>query len=70
MYELSEIGNLIVVISGALGSLLLIIFKSRCKSICFGCIKRDVLNDSDDENNNNNNVAVPVPPPAVPPVNT
>ena len=69
MYELSEIGNLVVVISGAIGSLLLIVFKSRCKSICFGCIKRDVLNDSDDENNNNNNVAVPVPPPDVP-VNT
>ena len=43
MYELSEVGNLVVVISGALGSLLLIVFQSRCKSICFGCITRDVL---------------------------
>ena len=50
MYELSEIGNLIVVIAGALGSLLLIVFKSRCKSICFGCIVRDVINsDNEDE---------------------
>ena len=35
-YELTEIGNLVVVVSGALGSLLLIVFKSRCKSICWG----------------------------------
>tara|TARA_R110000824_G_scaffold280880_5_gene469145 strand:- start:213 stop:413 length:201 start_codon:yes stop_codon:yes gene_type:complete len=50
MYELSEIGNLVVVIAGALGSLLLIVFKSRCKSICFGCIVRDVINsDNEDE---------------------
>jgi hypothetical protein len=50
MYELSEIGNLVVVVAGALGYLLLIVFKSRCSSICFGCIKRDVINsDSEDE---------------------
>ena len=41
-YELTEIGNLIVVIAGAVGSLLLIVFKSRCKSICFGCITREI----------------------------
>ena len=49
MYELSEIGNLVVVIAGATGSLLLIVFKSRCKSICFGCIVRDVLNSDSEE---------------------
>ena len=49
MYELSEIGNLVVVIAGATGSLLLIVFKSRCKSICFGCIVRDVLNSDNEE---------------------
>ena len=49
MYELSEIGNLVVVISGALGSLLLIVFKSRCKSICFGCITRDVINSDTED---------------------
>jgi|TARA_R110000803_G_scaffold37871_1_gene81745 hypothetical protein len=42
VYPLSDIGNLVVVISGALGSLLLIVFKSKCTSICFGCIKRKV----------------------------
>ena len=50
MPELSEIGNLVVVIAGAFGSLLLIVFKSRCKSICFGCIVRDIMNsDGEDE---------------------
>ena len=48
MTELAEIGNLIVVIAGALGSLLLIVFKSRCKSICFGCIERDVIQDEEE----------------------
>ena len=48
-YELAEIGNLIVVISGALGSLLLIVFRSRCSSIMWGCIKRDVKTDTDEE---------------------
>ena len=48
MTELAEIGNLIVVIAGALGSLLLIVFKSRCKSICFGCIERDVIQDDEE----------------------
>ena len=42
MSDLSEIGNLTVVIAGALGSLLLIVFQSRCKRICWGCITRDV----------------------------
>ena len=49
MYELSEIGNLVVVVAGALGPLLLIVFKSRCSSICFGCIKRDVINSDDED---------------------
>tara|TARA_R110002096_G_scaffold2155_6_gene11447 strand:- start:1355 stop:1564 length:210 start_codon:yes stop_codon:yes gene_type:complete len=48
MTELAEIGNLIVVIAGALGSLLLIVFKSRCKSICFGCIERDIIQDEEE----------------------
>ena len=49
IYELAEIGNLIVVISGALGSLLLIVFKSRCKSIFWGCITRDVKDDDEEK---------------------
>lgn len=47
MYPLSEVGNLVVVVAGALGSLLLIVFKSKCTSICFGCIKRKVPPISD-----------------------
>tara|TARA_R110000803_G_scaffold15903_4_gene43855 strand:+ start:2466 stop:2678 length:213 start_codon:yes stop_codon:yes gene_type:complete len=46
-YPLSDIGNLVVVISGALGSLLLIVFKSKCTSICWGCLKRKVPPISD-----------------------
>jgi hypothetical protein len=65
-YELTEIGNLIVVISGALGSLLLIVFKSRCKSIFWGCITRDVKDDDEAS-------ATPVVPPTSseqpPPIN-
>ena len=57
MSDLSEIGNLTVVIAGALGSLLLIVFQSRCKRICWGCITRDV-----------ENTKPPVPMPASPPV--
>jgi hypothetical protein len=61
-YELSEIGNLVVVISGALGSLLLIVFKSRCSSILWGCVKRDVPATTDDDD------PPAPPPPPVPPV--
>jgi hypothetical protein len=41
-YELTEISNMVVVIAGAVGSLLLIVFQSRCKRICWGCITRDL----------------------------
>jgi hypothetical protein len=42
--ELFTIGNfLVLVVSGALIPLLLVLYKSRCKSICWGCIQRDVL---------------------------
>ena len=59
-YPLSEVGNLVVVISGALGSLLLIVFKSKCTSICFGCIKRKVppLKTTSDD------LDSPAPPPS------
>jgi|TARA_R110000744_G_scaffold43845_3_gene98018 hypothetical protein len=60
--SLADVGNLIVVIAGALGSLLLIVFKSRCKSICFGCIERDVARMDDEE-------SAPIAPPvSSPPV--
>ena len=41
-YELTQISNMVVVIAGAVGSLLLIVFQSRCKRICWGCITRDL----------------------------
>ena len=43
-YDLTEISNMVVVIAGAVGSLLLIVFQSRCKRICWGCITRDLDN--------------------------
>ena len=41
-YELTQISNMVVVIAGAVGSLLSIVFQSRCKRICWGCITRDL----------------------------
>tara|TARA_R100000654_G_scaffold10274_2_gene22985 strand:+ start:4916 stop:5176 length:261 start_codon:yes stop_codon:yes gene_type:complete len=42
--DLFSIGNfLVLVVSGAIIPLLLVLYKSRCQSICWGCIKRDVL---------------------------
>lgn len=42
-YNLHEVGNLIVVICGSIGSLALIMFKSRCSNCCWGMIRREVL---------------------------
>jgi len=48
--DLSNVGQFIILItSGAIIPFLLVLYKSRCKSICFGCITRDVM-DTDDEN--------------------
>jgi hypothetical protein len=42
--NLFSIGNfLVLVVSGAVIPLLLVLYKSRCKSICWGCVQRDVL---------------------------
>jgi len=42
--SLFNMGNfLVLVVSGAVIPLLLVLYKSRCSSICWGCIKRDVL---------------------------
>jgi|9_EtaG_2_1085328.scaffolds.fasta_scaffold05009_5 hypothetical protein len=42
--SLLDIGNFIILlVSGAIIPLLLVLYKSRCKSICWGCIQRDVL---------------------------
>jgi len=80
----NDYSNFITISAAAIGSTLLVIFKSRCKNItlCWGllgCI-RDVKDETDEEdedganNNNNNNNNPPQPqdpivPPIVPPVN-
>lgn len=48
--DLNDIANFIILIStGALIPLFLVIYKSRCKSICWGCIERKVIGDDSDE---------------------
>jgi len=48
--SLLDIGNFVILlVSGAIIPLLLVIYKSRCKSICWGCIIREVLDADDDE---------------------
>tara|TARA_R100000908_G_C3750484_1_gene145113 strand:+ start:1728 stop:2039 length:312 start_codon:yes stop_codon:yes gene_type:complete len=58
----NDYSNFITISAAAIGSTLLVIFKSRCKniSLCWGLIGciREVQEDSegeDEENNNNNN---------------
>lgn len=47
MSSLQDTGNfIIIIVSGAIIPLLLVLYKSRCKSICFGCIVRDVVDKS------------------------
>jgi len=48
--DLSTIGQFIIlIISGAIIPLLLVLYKSRCRRICFGCIVRDVIDADDDD---------------------
>ena len=79
----NDYSNFITISAAAIGSTLLVIFKSRCKNItlCWGLIGciREVQSESDEEgddpegaNNNNNNPPQPqepIVPPIVPPVN-
>tara|TARA_R100001015_G_C4453457_1_gene42834 strand:+ start:242 stop:517 length:276 start_codon:yes stop_codon:yes gene_type:complete len=72
----NDYSNFITISAAAIGSTLLVIFKSRCKNItlCWGLIGciRDVKDDTDeegDEENNNNNPQEPIIPPIVPPAN-
>ena len=47
--SLLNIGNFIILlVSGAIIPLLLVLYKSRCKRICWGCITRDVFADPDE----------------------
>tara|TARA_R100001015_G_C4634936_1_gene202767 strand:+ start:6604 stop:6861 length:258 start_codon:yes stop_codon:yes gene_type:complete len=55
----NDYSNIITIGAAAIGSTLLVIFKSRCKTInlCCGLIgcNREVMSDDDEEDNNNNN---------------
>ena len=62
----NDYSNIITIGAAAIGTTLLVIFKSRCKtiSLCWGLIGciREVQTDSeeeDEENNNNNNPPQP-----------
>lgn len=64
----NDYSNFITISAAAIGSTLLVIFKSRCKkiTICYGLLgcDRDVVSDSDEENPpNNNNEDEPIVPP-------
>ncbi len=52
----NDYSNFITICAAAIGSTLLVLFKSRCSKIsfCFGLYScdREVLSDSDDEENN------------------
>lgn len=67
----NDYSNFITISAAAIGSTLLVIFKSRCKniSLCWGLIGciREVKEDSeeeDGEDNNNNPPQEPIVPPA------
>jgi len=48
--DLNDIANFVILITtGALIPFFLVIYKSRCSSICWGCIQRKVIGDSEDE---------------------
>ena len=62
----NDYSNFITISAAAIGSTLLVIFKSRCKniSLCWGlvgCIRevQDESEEEDEENNNNNNPPQP-----------
>ena len=54
----NDYSNFVTISAAAIGSTLLVIFKSRCKNInlCWGLIGcvRDVKDDTDEEEDNNN----------------
>ena len=55
----NDLANLITISSAALGTVLLVLFKSRCQNMSFCCglwsCDRVVQEDDDDDNNNNDN---------------
>ena len=58
-WNANDYANIITISAAAISSVLLVIFKSRCKTIdlCCGFINclRDPMDEEDIENNNNNN---------------
>ena len=58
LWSPNDYSNFITIMAAAIGSTLLVIFKSRCKTInlCWGLIgcNRDVISDSEDEEAPNN----------------
>ena len=58
-WNANDYANIITISAAAISSVLLVIFKSRCKTIklCFGMIDclRDPMEEGEDNNNNNNN---------------
>jgi len=73
----NDYSNFVTISAAAIGSTLLVIFKSRCKNInlCWGLIGciRDVKDDTDEEDedgaNNPPQPQEPIVPPIVPPAN-
>ena len=52
-FTIGDLGVFIGTIGGEVTSILIVLQKSKCKSICWGCCERDVANI--EENNNQNN---------------
>jgi len=76
LWSPNDYSNFVTISAAAIGTTLLVIFKSRCKniSLCFGLISciRDVQSDSEEEEDNNNNnppAEQPQPPAILPPEN-
>jgi hypothetical protein len=56
-FTIGDLGVFIGTIGGVITSILIVLQKSKCKSICWGCCERDVNANMEEENNNNQNNA-------------
>tara|TARA_Y100001938_G_C8073104_1_gene424349 strand:- start:775 stop:1035 length:261 start_codon:yes stop_codon:yes gene_type:complete len=58
-WNANDYANIITISAAAISSVLLVVFKSRCKTIklCFGMIDciRDPMEEGEENNNNDNN---------------
>ena len=48
-FTIGDLGVFIGTIGGVVTSILIVLQKSKCKSICWGCCERDVNADDSDE---------------------